>query len=66
MAVASAAYVYVGVGRYLSEPLIGIPWGSIALVVAACHALCVVTTTLPSLKALREPPQKVVARLIAD
>ncbi len=66
MVVTSSAYVYVGLVLYAPIALVRVPWFEMGVVMLACVLLCVLTTTLPSLPSLRQPPQKVVARLIAD
>ncbi len=66
MVVVAMVYTYVGLMLYLPIAAVAVPWGSMALVVVVCLAVCVLATLLPSIPALRLPPQKVVARLIAD
>jgi putative ABC transport system permease protein len=66
MVAAAGAYVYVGLRLYSPIALIEVPWLDIALVTLGCIAVCSLATTLPSIAALRQPPQRVVAQLIAD
>lgn len=66
MVVVAMVYTYVGLMLYLPIAAVAVPWGSMGLVVVVCLAVCVLATLLPSIPALRLPPQKVVARLISD
>lgn len=58
-------YTVVALTMY-AEPAFGIDWVQTLIVIVGALGLCVLATMLPALPTLRQPPQKVVARLIAD
>lgn len=59
--------LYVVVAFYIyAEPTFATDWLALIVVVSGALVLAVVATAGPSLPTLRQPPQKVVARLIAD
>lgn len=66
MGAVTAIYVNVAFIVFEGYSAWSIPWAQLLAVIVAVIAICVITTVLPALPTLRQPPQKVVARLIAD
>lgn len=64
---AGYAVLYVQIAFVLfAEPVFAANPLEIGLVIVGALVLCVLATMVPALPTLRQPPQKVVARLIAD
>lgn len=64
---AAYAVIYATVAFVLfAEPVFAINLVEVGIVIVGALGLCVLATMLPALPTLRQPPQKVVARLIAD
>lgn len=66
MAVLTSLYLNAAFLVFYDTSAWAISWVEAVIVIVGVLVLCVATTVLPSLPTLRQPPQKVVARLIAD
>lgn len=60
------AFVVVGLTVLLPVAAVVFPFTEFAWVAGACLLIVMAAITLPSLPPLRQPPSRVVARLVAD
>ncbi|XVX20527.1 FtsX-like permease family protein [Actinomycetota bacterium] len=66
MALVSTTFLYVGFRTLMPRAHLVMPFGYLASAIAVCFLVTAAATLLPTLRSLREPAPKVVARLVAE
>lgn len=66
MTLASLTFCFFALPTLGATLVISVPWGTLGMVTLVCWLAVLVATVLPSASSLLQPPQRVVARLVAD
>lgn len=66
MTVTSLLFCAVALPTVGASLVISVPWSTLGLVLVVCWLATLAATVAPSVASLFEPPQRVVARLVAD